>query len=114
MIGKVDQNRVNKHTTFLINNNYSSDTQKIANHFNEYFINVGSSLAKKYQWNRYCKGVLPLLITNLFALNNERHNYNTRPNHNLQINTGNGEIVYKRFSFHGVQIWNHIFKKKSN
>ena len=46
MIGKVDQHRVNKHTTFLINNNYTSDTKIIANHLNEYFINVGSSLAK--------------------------------------------------------------------
>ena len=46
MIGKVDKHRVNKHTTFLINNHYSSDTKIIANHFNEYFINVGSSLAK--------------------------------------------------------------------
>ena len=46
MIGKVDQHRVNKHTTFLINNHYSSDTQIIAKHFTEYFINVGSSLAK--------------------------------------------------------------------
>ena len=46
MIGKVDQHIVYKHTTFLINNHYSSDTNIIANHFNEYFINVGSSLAK--------------------------------------------------------------------
>ena len=60
---------------------------------------------------KYNKGGLPLPITNLFALNNERHNYNTRHNHDLQINTGNGELVYKLFSFHGVQIWNHISKK---
>ena len=46
MIGKVDKHRVNKHTTFFINNYYSSDTKIIANHFNEYFINMGSSLAK--------------------------------------------------------------------
>ena len=43
---------------------------------------------------KYKKGVLPLSITNLFALNNERHNYNIRNNHDLQINTGNGELVY--------------------
>ena len=49
MIGKVDQHKVKKHTTFLINNNqYSSDTKIIANQFNEYFTNVGNSLAKKY------------------------------------------------------------------
>ena len=60
---------------------------------------------------KYDKGVLPHPIINLFAVNNERHNYNTR--HNLQINTGNGEIVYKLVSFHGVHIiWTH--KKKSN
>ena len=34
-----------KHTTFLINNHYSSDSKIIANHFNEYFVKVGSSLA---------------------------------------------------------------------
>ena len=48
---------------------------------------------------KYNKGVLPLPIINLFALNNERHNYNTRHNHDLQINTGNGELVYKFLAF---------------
>ena len=57
---------------------------------------------------KYDKGVLLLPITNLFALNNERHNYNTRHNQDLQINTENEEIVYKLFNFHGVHIWNHI------
>ena len=45
MIGKVDHRKVKKHTTFLIYNKYSSDSKIIANHFNEYFIKVGSSLA---------------------------------------------------------------------
>ena len=41
-----------KHTTFLINNNqYSSDTKIIANQFNEYFTNVGNSLAKNIKTN---------------------------------------------------------------
>ena len=62
---------------------------------------------------KYDKGGLPHPINNLFALNNERHNYNTRHNHDLQINTGNGEIVYKLFSFYGVHIWNQIFKKNN-
>ena len=53
---------------------------------------------------KYEKGVLPYII-NLFAVNNKRHNYNTRHNHDLQINTGNGEIVYKLVSFHGVHIF---------
>ena len=34
-----------KHTTFLINNQYSTDSKLISNQFNEYFIKVGSALA---------------------------------------------------------------------
>ena len=60
---------------------------------------------------KYDKGVLPHPINNLFSVNNERHNYNTRHTHDLQINTGNGEIVYTLVSLHGVHIWNHISKK---
>ena len=45
MIGKVDHHEVKKHTTFLINNQYSTDSKIISNQFNEYFIKVGSSLA---------------------------------------------------------------------
>ena len=56
-------------------------------------------------------GVIPHPITNLFALNSERHNYNTRQTHDLQINAWKGEIVYTLFSYHGVHIWNHISKK---
>ena len=56
-------------------------------------------------------GVVPHPITDIFALNNERHNYNTRQTHDLQINTGRGEIVYKLFNFHGVHILNHISQK---
>ena len=63
---------------------------------------------------KYNKCGLPLSITNLFALNNERHNYNPRHNHDLQINTGNGDLVYKLFSFYGVQLWNHISLKNPN
>ena len=52
MIGKVDQHKVKKHTTFLISNNqYSSDTKIIANQFNEYFTNVENSLAKNIKTN---------------------------------------------------------------
>ena len=35
-----------KKTIFLINSQYTTDRQTIANTFNNYFINVGSSLAK--------------------------------------------------------------------
>ena len=57
---------------------------------------------------KYNMGILPHPINNLFAINNERHNYNTtcitRQTHDLQINAGRGEIVYKLFSYHGVHI----------
>ena len=43
---------------------------------------------------KYNMGILPHPITYIFALNKERHNYNTR-----QINTGRSEIVYKLLSF---------------
>ena len=55
--------------------------------------------------------ILPHPITDLFALNKERHNYNTRQTDDLQINTRRSEIVYKPFSFHGEHIWNHISQK---
>ena len=45
MIGKVCHRKVKKHITFFINKQYSSDSKIIGNHFNEYFIKVGSSLA---------------------------------------------------------------------
>ena len=35
---------------------------------------------------KYDKGGLPHPINNSFALNNERHNYNTRHNNDLQLN----------------------------
>ena len=62
---------------------------------------------------KYDKGILPQPINTLVAVNNESHNYNTRHNHDLQINAGNGEIVYTLVSFRGVHIWNHIFKKSN-
>ena len=59
---------------------------------------------------KYNMGILPHPITDLFALNKERHNYNTRQTDDLQINT-RSEIVYKLFSLHGVHIWNHKSQK---
>ena len=44
-------------------------------------------------------GVVPNPITDIFALNNERHNYNTRQTHDLQINAGRGEIVISLLAF---------------
>ena len=46
IIGKEDNHTIKKQTVFLINNQYTTDSQTIANAFNNYFINVGSSLAK--------------------------------------------------------------------
>ena len=60
---------------------------------------------------KYDKGVLPQPRNNLFSVNNERHNYNTSHNHDLQISTGNGEIVYKLVSLH-VYIYGIIYPKK--
>ena len=48
IIGKEDKRRSAKYIVFLINNQYISDGKIIANTFNNYFANVGSSLAKKY------------------------------------------------------------------
>ena len=63
---------------------------------------------------KYNMGILPHPINKPFALKSERHNYNTRQTHDLQINAGRGGglNVYKLFSYHGVHIWNHISIKK--
>ena len=50
---------------------------------------------------KYNMGVVPHPITDLFTLNNESHNYNTRQTHDLQINSGRGEIVYKLLAIMG-------------
>ena len=57
---------------------------------------------------KYNRGILHQPITDLFVLNKERHNYNTRQTDDLQINAGGSEIIYKLISFHGVHIWYHI------
>ena len=49
IIGKEDYRRSAKYIVFLINNKYISDGKIIANTFNNYFVNVGSSLAKNIQ-----------------------------------------------------------------
>ena len=56
-------------------------------------------------------GILPHPLTDLFALNKDRHNYNTRQTDDVQVHAGRIEIVYKLFSFHGAHIWNHISPK---
>ena len=49
IIGKEDNRCPAKDIVFLINNQYISDGKIIANTFNNYFVNVGSSLAKNKQ-----------------------------------------------------------------
>ena len=49
IIGKEDNRRSAKDIVFLVNNKYISDGKMIANTFNNYFVNVGSSLAKNIQ-----------------------------------------------------------------
>ena len=56
-------------------------------------------------------GRVPVPIDNLFAINNEYHNYNTRQSKNLHTQIGNQELVYNLFSFHGINIWNHLSPK---
>ena len=46
IIGKVDHRRPIHYIDFLLNNQYIFDDGIIANTFNNYFLNVGSSLAK--------------------------------------------------------------------
>ena len=54
---------------------------------------------------------VPLPISNLFILNNLHHNYNTRQKNDLHTQIRKNENSYKIFSFHGINIWNHISKK---
>ena len=49
IISKEDNRHSEKHTCFLINNQYISDSKIIAYTFNNYFVHVGSSLAKNIQ-----------------------------------------------------------------
>ena len=58
-------------------------------------------------------GIVQNPIAKLFSLNNLHHNYNTRQNRNLHTQIGNRESVYKLFSFHGINIWNHLSSKIS-
>ena len=46
IIGKQNKYTLKKQSIYLINNQYTTHTKTIANTFNNYFINVGSSLAK--------------------------------------------------------------------
>ena len=46
----------------------------------------------------------------LFAGNDQYHNYNTRQSRLLHPSVGIGEVIYRSFSFDGVNIWNYLSK----
>ncbi len=52
--------------------------------------------------------VLPAPLDDLFELNSNIHDYNTRTNNALHTLVGGSEKTYANFSFHGVHIWNII------
>ena len=56
-------------------------------------------------------GSTPLPINNLFTENNAQYTYFTRQINNLHTQIGKNEKVYKLFSFHGINIWNHMSRK---
>ena len=56
------------------------------------------------------KQIVPITIHILFTRNDQHHNYNTRQSRSLHPSVGSGEAIYRSFSFHGVNIWNHVSK----
>ena len=56
-------------------------------------------------------GITPLPMNNLFTVNNAQHDYYTRQIDSLHTQIGKNEKVYKLFSFHGINIWNHMSRK---
>ena len=56
-------------------------------------------------------GSTPLPINNLFTENNAQYTYFTRQINNLHTQIGKNEKAYKLFSFHGINIWNHMSRK---
>ena len=55
--------------------------------------------------------ITPLPINNFFIVNNAQHAYYTRQINSLHTQIGKNEKVYKMFSFHGINIWNHMSRK---
>ena len=55
--------------------------------------------------------ILPSPIHELFTMNSTQHNYNTRQHTHIRTQIGRTEHVYKLFSFHGTNIWNHMSNK---
>ena len=57
--------------------------------------------------------ILPTPLSDLFTVNNTRYEYFTRQHNYLRVDIGLKEGVYTLFSFHGINIWNHIAKQIS-
>ena len=56
--------------------------------------------------------MVPKPIGLLFTKNCHIHNHKTRQYQcSLHHPIGKGEAIYKTFSFHAIQIWNHMFIK---
>ena len=53
-------------------------------------------------------GITPHPINNLFIVNNAQHSYYIRHINSLHTHIGKNEKVYKMFSFHRINIWNHM------
>ena len=58
-------------------------------------------------------GITPLPINNLFIVNNAQHAYYTRQINSLHTQIGKTENMYTMFSFHGINIWNHVYATKN-
>ena len=53
-------------------------------------------------------GLVRRPISQLFTRNNEYHDYNTRHSSSLHLSFGKGEAIYRSFSFHGINVGNHL------
>ena len=53
-------------------------------------------------------GMVPRPISQLFTKNNEYHDYSIRHSSSLHLSVGRDEAIYRSFSFHGINIWNHL------
>ena len=58
-------------------------------------------------------GITHLPINNIFIVNNAQHAYYTRQINSLQTQIGKNEKVYKLFSNHRINIWNHMSSKNT-
>ena len=102
--------------------NYKSNGSKVIYHVENNLLNTMIVILRRkkyYTWS--ASGIhtrtpsiyidIPLPMNNLFTVNNAQHNYYTRQIDSLHTQVGKNEKVYKLFSFHGINIWNHMSQK---